>query len=58
MTMASGTKSMAVTTVATLVLATAYTVAVGGSGWLWFAWVVLGMVTLGLATVRGPSPHR
>ncbi|MCX2970179.1 MULTISPECIES: hypothetical protein [Streptomyces] len=56
--MASGTKSMAVATVATLVLATAYTVAVGGSGWLWFAWVVLGMVTLGLATVRGPSPHR
>ncbi|MBW1603325.1 hypothetical protein JJV70_14690 [Streptomyces sp. JJ66] len=60
--MASAMTTMTVTTVATLVLATAYTVAIGGSGWLWFAWVVLGLVTLGLATVReaekGPSPHR
>ncbi|WP_202917934.1 hypothetical protein [Streptomyces taklimakanensis] len=45
-------KTMAVTTMAALVVITAYTVALGGSGWLWFAWVVLGLVTLGLATAR------
>jgi hypothetical protein len=35
--------------VAALVVATAYSVTLGGSGWLWFAWVVLALVTLGLA---------
>ncbi|GAA2392678.1 hypothetical protein GCM10010420_16620 [Streptomyces glaucosporus] len=45
-------KAMAVTTVAALVLVTAYSVALGGNGWLWFAWVVLGLATLGLVTAR------
>jgi hypothetical protein len=45
-------KAMTVTTVTALVLVTAYSVALGGSGWLWFAWVVLGLVTLGMATTK------
>ncbi|HZG06000.1 MAG TPA: hypothetical protein VE546_20895 [Streptomyces sp.] len=45
-------KAMTVTTMAALVLVTAYSVALGGNGWLWFAWVVLGMVTLGMVTAR------
>lgn len=45
-------KAMTVSTVAALVAITAYTVALGGSGWLWFAWVVLGLVTLGTASVQ------
>ncbi|MFD1831031.1 MULTISPECIES: hypothetical protein [Streptomyces] len=45
-------KTMAATTLAALVVITAYTVALGGSGWLWFAWVVLGLATLGLATAK------
>ncbi|WP_165869648.1 hypothetical protein [Streptomyces barkulensis] len=45
-------KAMTVTTVAALILVTAYSVALGGSGWLWFAWVVLGLVTLGVVTSR------
>ncbi|MBN3931311.1 hypothetical protein IQ279_17010 [Streptomyces verrucosisporus] len=45
-------KAMTVTTVVALILVTAYSVALGGSGWLWFAWVVLGLVTLGVVTSR------
>ncbi|MCI0386949.1 hypothetical protein [Streptomyces sp. CNQ085] len=45
-------KAMTITTVAALILVTAYSVALGGSGWLWFAWVVLGLVTLGVVTSR------
>ncbi|GAA2446016.1 hypothetical protein [Streptomyces macrosporus] len=45
-------KAMTVTTVAALVLVTAYSVALGGNGWLWFAWVVLVLATLGLVTAR------
>ncbi|MEE1940279.1 hypothetical protein V1L54_12840 [Streptomyces sp. TRM 70361] len=45
-------KAMTVTTVAALVLATAYSVALGGSGWVWFAWVVLVLVTLGMVSAR------
>lgn len=48
--MPGSTKALTVCTVTGLVLVTAYTVALGGSGWLWFAWVVLGLVTLGAAT--------
>ncbi|MEU8352361.1 hypothetical protein [Streptomyces sp. NPDC048845] len=44
---------MTVCTVAALVAVTAYTVALGGNGWLWFGWVVLGLVTAGVATTRG-----
>lgn len=51
--MPGATKSMAVCTVVALVLVTAYTVALGGSGWLWCAWIVLVLVTAGLfATQR------
>ncbi|WP_340556040.1 hypothetical protein [Streptomyces sp. GSL17-111] len=61
--MPTATKVMAGTTLGALVLATAYTVGLGGSGWVWFAWIVLGLVTLGLLTATGgtrqgrPPPH-
>lgn len=43
-------KTLTVCTVVGLVVATGYTVALGSSGWLWFAWIVLGTVTLGVLT--------
>ena len=46
-------KGMAAVTVITLVVATAYSVALGGDGLLWFAWVVLGLLTLGMVTAEG-----
>ncbi|MEU9761466.1 hypothetical protein [Streptomyces sp. NPDC047985] len=52
--MSGSTKSMGVITVVALVMVTAYTVALGSSGWLWFGWVVLGLITLGMATTRRP----
>jgi hypothetical protein len=33
---------------------TAYTVALGSSGWLWFGWVVLGLVTIAVAATDHP----
>ncbi|MFF2962449.1 MULTISPECIES: hypothetical protein [unclassified Streptomyces] len=50
--MSGSTKTMGVITVAALVAVTAYTVALGSSGWLWFGWVVLGLITLGMAATR------
>ncbi|MFB9392638.1 hypothetical protein ACFPM3_24860 [Streptomyces coeruleoprunus] len=50
--MSSSTKTMGAITIGALVLITAYTVALGGNGWLWFAWIVLGLVTLGMASTR------
>ncbi|MEU9622152.1 MULTISPECIES: hypothetical protein [unclassified Streptomyces] len=50
--MSGSTKTMGVITVVALVAVTAYTVALGSSGWLWFGWVVLGLITLGMATTR------
>ena len=50
--MPGAAKTMAVTTATTLVLVVAYTVALGPSGWLWFAWVVLLLCTAGVAAVR------
>ncbi|MEU6932647.1 hypothetical protein [Streptomyces sp. NPDC046385] len=47
--MSGPTKTMAAVTAAALVLTTAYTVALGSSGWLWFGWVILGVVTIGMA---------
>ncbi|GEB48268.1 hypothetical protein SCA03_08190 [Streptomyces cacaoi] len=44
---------MTACTLTGLVVATAYTVALGGSGWLWFLWVVLGLLTLGVLATRG-----
>lgn len=43
------TKTMGALTVGALVVVTGYTVALGNSGWLWFGWVVLALVTLGTA---------
>ncbi|MDV9187455.1 hypothetical protein R6L23_04335 [Streptomyces sp. SR27] len=54
--MSGPTKTMAVLTFAALVLTTAYTVALGSSGWLWFGWVVLGVVTIGMAASDSASP--
>lgn len=45
-------KAMTVCTVVALVVVTAYTVALGGSGWLWFGWIVLGLATMGVASTR------
>ncbi|MGW0469348.1 hypothetical protein ACWDX6_29480 [Streptomyces sp. NPDC003027] len=59
--MSGPTKAMSVITVAALVLTTAYTVALGSSGWLWFGWLVLGVVTIGMAaadSAASTSPRR
>jgi hypothetical protein len=45
-------KVMAVVTCVCLVVVTAYTVTLGSSGWLWFAWVVLGLATAGVYATR------
>lgn len=51
--MPGSAKTMAGCTVGGLVLVTAYTVGLGSSGWLWFGWVVLALVTVGIiATAR------
>ncbi|WP_137990743.1 hypothetical protein [Streptomyces vilmorinianum] len=54
--MSGPTKAMCVTTVVALVLTTAYTVALGSSGWLWFGWLVLGVVTIGMAAADSAAP--
>ncbi|MFI0986943.1 hypothetical protein [Streptomyces exfoliatus] len=54
--MSGSTKTMTVLTCAALVLTTAYTVALGSSGWLWFAWIVLGVATIGLAASDSAPP--
>ncbi|MER7306382.1 hypothetical protein ABT365_13060 [Streptomyces griseoluteus] len=46
------TRAMAALTVGGLVVVTAYTVALGGNGWLWFGWVVLGLLTVALAVTQ------
>ncbi|OIK25227.1 hypothetical protein [Streptomyces malaysiense] len=46
------TKAMGALTVGTLVAVTAYTVALGGDGRLWFGWVVLGLLTLAMAVTQ------
>ncbi|WP_431968147.1 hypothetical protein [Actinacidiphila sp. bgisy160] len=47
-------KAMITCTVASLVAVTAYTVALGPNGWLWFAWVVLMLATIGVFAIRTP----
>ncbi|MEU7702277.1 hypothetical protein, partial [Streptomyces sp. NPDC039028] len=54
--MSGGTKTMAVLTCAAVVLTTAYTVALGSSGWLWFGSVVLAVATIGLAASDSAAP--
>ncbi|MEU8651751.1 hypothetical protein [Streptomyces sp. NPDC048737] len=46
------TKTMGVLTIGGLVVVTAYTVALGSNGWLWFGWVVLGLITLAMVATR------
>lgn len=50
--MPGSAKAMTVATVVALVMVTAYTVTLGGSAWLWFAWVVLGLATIGVISTR------
>ncbi|MFS8200136.1 hypothetical protein ACLVWQ_15785 [Streptomyces sp. CWNU-52B] len=50
--MPGSTKTMGVLTVGSLVMVTAYTVTLGSSGWLWFGWVVLGLITLAMVASR------
>ncbi|MEU7642488.1 MULTISPECIES: hypothetical protein [unclassified Streptomyces] len=50
--MPGSARTMAVCTVCGLVAATAYTVALGGNGWVWFLWVVLALLTVGVLTAR------
>ncbi|MCP9959869.1 MULTISPECIES: hypothetical protein [Streptomyces] len=47
--MSGPTRTMGILTAGALVLTTAYTVALGSNGWLWFAWIVLGLLTLAMA---------
>ncbi|OKJ17899.1 hypothetical protein AMK21_23655 [Streptomyces sp. CB00316] len=50
--MSGSTKTMGYLTIGALVTVTAYTVALGSSGWLWFGWVVLGLCTLGMLATQ------
>lgn len=50
--MPGSARTMAVCTVVGLVAATAYTVALGANGWVWFSWVVLALVTVGVVAAR------
>jgi len=50
--MPGSARTLTVCTVAGLVLVTAYTVAVGGSGWLWLAWGALALVTVFALALR------
>ncbi|MEU5212810.1 hypothetical protein [Streptomyces sp. NPDC020742] len=50
--MPGSARMMAVLTVGGLVVATAYTAAMGANGWLWFSWVVLALVTVGVWAAR------
>ncbi|MEU2054486.1 hypothetical protein [Streptomyces bungoensis] len=50
--MNGATKAMGAMTFGGLVVVTAYTVALGSNGWLWFGWVVLGLLTLALVVTR------
>ncbi|MBT2528169.1 hypothetical protein J7E91_22825 [Streptomyces sp. ISL-99] len=50
--MPGSAKSMGVLTVGTLIVISAYTAALGSNGWLWFGWVVLGLITVGMAASR------
>ncbi|UNO38578.1 hypothetical protein [Streptomyces sp. MST-110588] len=50
--MPGSAKTMASCTVGGLILVTAYTVALGSSGWLWFTWVVLALATAGVMAAR------
>lgn len=40
-------------TFASLVVIATYSAALGSNGWLWFGWVVLGLLTAAMAASRG-----
>ncbi|WP_338899560.1 hypothetical protein WBG99_31325 [Streptomyces sp. TG1A-60] len=50
--MPDSTKAMGVLTVGGLVVVSAYSATLGSNGWLWFGWVVLGLLTLGMVASR------
>lgn len=50
--MPGSAKAMTACTVGGLVAVTAYSVALGSNGWLWFGWVVLGLLTVGVLVAR------
>jgi hypothetical protein len=50
--MPGSVKAMAGLTIGGLVVVSAYSVALGSNGWLWFGWVVLGILTIGMAASR------
>ncbi|MFD3695284.1 hypothetical protein ACFWUZ_03865 [Streptomyces sp. NPDC058646] len=50
--MTGSVKAMAVMTFAALVAVAAYSVVLGSNGWLWFGWVVLGLLTAAMAASR------
>jgi hypothetical protein len=52
--MPTSAKVMIVCTVLGLVVVSAYTVALGSDGWLWFTWVVLAFSTAGALVARPP----
>ncbi|WP_406141830.1 hypothetical protein [Streptomyces sp. NBC_01089] len=51
--MTGSVKTMGVITVGALVAVTGYSAVLGSNGWLWFGWVVLGLVTVGVIASRG-----
>ncbi|MFJ9075291.1 hypothetical protein ACIRO3_08535 [Streptomyces sp. NPDC102278] len=50
--MTGSVKTMAVMTLAALVAIGTYSATLGSNGWLWFAWVVLGLLTVAMAASR------
>lgn len=55
--MSGPTKTMGAITFGALIAITTYTVALGSSGWLWFGWVLLGVVTIGMAAADSGKTH-
>ncbi|MFJ6938585.1 hypothetical protein ACIQUQ_16620 [Streptomyces sp. NPDC101118] len=50
--MSGSLKAMAVLLVGALVVISAYSATIGSNGWLWFAWIVLALLTAGVAASR------
>ncbi|WP_424214959.1 hypothetical protein ACN20G_24455 [Streptomyces sp. BI20] len=50
--MTGSVKTMAALTGGFLLVVATYSVALGSNGWLWFGWVVLGLLTAALAASR------
>ncbi|MFJ3927621.1 hypothetical protein [Streptomyces sp. NPDC090022] len=47
--MTGSVKAMAILTFAALVVVAGYSVVLGSNGWLWFGWIVLGLLTAAMA---------